>query len=216
MKRIVLMVALVMMATLGWSQSDAQAKKILDEVSAKTKEIKSMSASFVFSMVNEEMDIDETNAGTIKIRGQKYCVQLPDLGVEVFSNGETIWNYMKDGNQVTISNIDDESSELMDPSSLFSIYERGFRSEFVDEKTEGGKTLYHINLFPDSDTYDVTKIEVAIDKAEMMIHSATLHSTDGNLYGILVKEMDTNAGFDDSEFVFNEANYDDVEVIDFR
>ena len=216
MKRIVLMVALVMVATLGWSQSDAQAKKILDEVSAKTKEIKSMSASFVFSMVNEEMDLDETNAGTIKIKGKKYCVQLPDLGVEVFSNGETIWNYMKDGNQVTISNIDDESSELMDPSSLFSIYERGFRSEFVDEKTEGGKTLYHINLFPDSDTYDVTMIEVAIDKAKMMIHSATLHSTDGNLYGILVKEMDTNAGFDDSEFVFNAADYDDVEVIDFR
>ncbi|WP_319227469.1 outer membrane lipoprotein carrier protein LolA [Draconibacterium orientale] len=216
MKRIVLMVALVMVATLGWSQSDAKAKKILDEVSAKTKEIKSMSASFVFSMVNEEMDIDETNAGTIKIKGQKYCVQLPDLGVEVFSNGETIWNYMKDGNQVTISNIDDESSELMDPSSLFSIYERGFRSEFVEEKTEGGKTLYHINLFPDSDSYDVTKIEVAIDKAKMMIHSATLHSTDGNQYGILVKEMDTNAGFDDSEFVFNTANYNDVEVIDFR
>ncbi len=210
------MVALVMAAALGWSQSDAKAKKILDEVSVKTKEIASLSASFVFTMVNEEMDIDETNAGTIKIKGKKYCVQLPDLGVEVFSNGKTLWNYMKDGNQVTISNIDDESSELMDPSSLFSIYERGFRSEFVDEKAEGGKTLYHINLFPDSDTYDVTMIEVAIDKAEMMIHSATLHSTDGNLYGILVKEMDTNAGFDDSEFVFNAANHDDVEVIDFR
>ncbi|WP_163323636.1 LolA family protein [Draconibacterium mangrovi] len=216
MKRIVLMVALMMVATLGWSQSDAKAKKILDEVSAKTKEIKSMSASFVFSLVNEEIEVNDKFNGNIKVKGKKYCVQLPDMGVEVFSNGETIWNYMKDGNQVTISNIDDESSELMDPSSLFSIYERGFRSEFVEEKTEGGKTLYHINLFPDSDTYDVTMIEVAIDKAEMMIHSATLHSTDGNLYGILVKEMDTNTGFDDSEFVFNAANHADVEVIDFR
>ncbi|WP_319267483.1 outer membrane lipoprotein carrier protein LolA [uncultured Draconibacterium sp.] len=216
MKRIVLIVALFLVATTGWTQEDAKAKKILDEVSAKTKEIKSMSASFVFSMVNDEMDIDETNAGTIKIKGQKYCVQLPDLGVEVFSDGATIWNYMKDGNQVTISNLDDEGSELMDPSSLFSIYERGFRSEFVDEKTVDGKTYYHINLFPDTDTYDVTKIEVEIDKAEMMIHSATLHSTDGNLYGILVKKMETNAGFDDSEFVFDASKYDDVEVIDFR
>ncbi|QIA08505.1 LolA family protein [Draconibacterium halophilum] len=215
MKRIVLMVALAMVATLGWSQDDAKAKKILDELSAKTKDIASMSANFVFSMVNDEMDINETNSGTIKVKGQKYCVQLPNLGAEVFSDGETIWNYMEDGNQVTVSNIDD-GSDLMDPSSLFSIYERGFKSEFVDEKTEDGKTLYYINLYPDSDTYDVTKIEVVIDKAEMMIHSATLHSTDGNLYGILVKEMDTNVGFDDSEFVFDVSQHDDVEVIDFR
>ncbi|HYQ57629.1 MAG TPA: outer membrane lipoprotein carrier protein LolA [Draconibacterium sp.] len=216
MKKIVLMVVLAMVATLGWSQNDAKAKRILDEVSAKTKEIKSMSASFVFSMVNEEMDIDEKNAGTIKMKGQKYNVKLPDLGVEVFSNGSTIWNYMEDGNQVTISNIDDAGSELMDPSSLFSIYERGFKSEFVDEKAEDGKTLYNINLYPDSDTYDVTKIEVAIDKAEMMIHSATLHSTDGNLYGILVKEMATNSDYNDSEFEFDASQYNDVEVIDFR
>lgn len=216
MKKIVWIVALLGLTMLVWAQEDEKAKNILDEVSAQTKDIKSMSASFVFSMVNEEMDIDETNAGTIKIKGRKYCVQLPDLGVKVFCDGETVWNYMKDGNQVTISSLENEGSELMDPSSLFSIYERGFRSEFIDEKSEGGKTLYHINLFPDTDTYDVTKIEVTIDKAAMMINSATLYSTDGNLYGILVKEMDTNAGFEDSDFVFNEADYADVEVIDFR
>lgn len=216
MKRIVLIAALVAFTLSGWAQGDAKAKEILNEVSAKTKEISAMSASFVFSMLNEEMDIDETNEGTIEIKGQKYKVQLPDLGVEVISDGTTIWNYMEDGNQVTISNIDDESSELMDPSSLFSIYERGFRSEFVDEKNENGKTLYHINLFPDSDEFDVTKIEVAIDKAAMMIHSATLYSTDGNLYGILVKQMDTKSDFSDAEFVFDASKHEDVEVIDFR
>lgn len=216
MKKITLIVTLLVLTTLVWAQEDARAKKILDEVSAQTKGLVSMSANFIFSMVNEEMDIDETNAGSIKIKGQKYCVQLPDLGVKVFCDGQTIWNYMKDGNQVTVSNIDDQGSELMDPSSLFSIYERGFRSEFINENTVDGKTLYHINLFPDSDAYDVTKIEVAIDKAKKMIYSATLHSTDGNLYGIEVKEMDTNAGFEDSDFVFNASDYADVEVIDFR
>lgn len=216
MKRIVFIAVLVIFALSGRSQEDAKAKEILDEVSAKTKEIAAMSADFVFSMVNEEMDINETNEGSIKIKGQKYKVELPDLGVEVISDGTTIWNYMEDGNQVTISNIDDDGSELMDPSSLFSIYERGFRSEFVDEKTEAGKTLYHINLFPDSEEFDVTKIEVVIDKVAMMIHAATLYSTDGNLYGILVKKMDTKSAIADTDFIFDASKYDDVEVIDFR
>lgn len=216
MRFIGMMIAALLLASVSVAQNDAKAKQILDEVSAKTKTFKSMSADFVFSMVNEEMDINEHNEGSIKVKGQKYAVKLPDLGVEVFSDGTTIWNYMEDGNQVTISNVDDASSELMDPSSIFSIYERGFRSKYVGETQENGKTVYRIDLFPDSDEYDVTKIEVSIDKASMMLNSATLHATDENLYTIEVKKMDTDKDFPDADFVFDESKYDDVEVIDFR
>ncbi len=215
MKSILIIVAVLFTANLSWAQ-DAKAKQILDEVSEKTRTYTSIYADFTFSMVNKEMEIDEKNEGSIKLKGQKYCVQLPDVGVEVFSDGTTLWNYMKEGNQVTISDIDDESSELMDPSSIFTIYERGFKSEYVAEKKMGSKTVYQINLFPDSDEYDVSKIEVSIDKATMMISAATLHGTDGNLYGIVVKKLETDNNFTDADFVFNKANYSDVEEIDFR
>lgn len=215
MKNIILLIAALFFANLTQAQ-DAKAKQILDEVSAKTRTYTSIYADFTFSMENKEMEIDEKNEGSIKLKGQKYCVQLPDVGVEVFSDGTTLWNYMKEGNQVTISNIDDESSELMDPSSIFTIYERGFRSEYVAEKKVGGKTVYQINLFPDSDEHDVSKIEVSIDKATMMISAATLHGTDGNLYGILVRKLDPNKDFPDSDFSFDKSKYGDVEEIDFR
>jgi len=216
MKLIVIIIGALLVANVSMAQSDAKAKEILDEVSAKTKTFKSLSADFVFSMVNEEMDIDEHNEGTIKVKGQKYTVKLPELGVEVFSDGITIWNYMKDGNQVTISNVDDEASELMDPSSIFSIYERGFRSEYIGEEQENGKTVYRIDLFPDSEEYDVTKIEVSIAKDDMMLSSATLYATDDNLYTIEVKKMETGADIPDADFVFDASKYGDVEVIDFR
>lgn len=215
MKNILILLAVLFAANFSQAQ-DAKATKILDEVSAKTRTYESIYAEFTFSMENKEMEIDEKNEGTIKLKGQKYCVQLPDVGIEVFSDGSTLWNYMKEGNQVTVSNIDDEDSELMDPSSIFTIYERGFKSEFVAEKKQGAKTLYQINLFPDSDEHDVSKIEVSIDKSTMMISSATLYGTDGNLYGILVKKLNTAKSFTDSDFVFNKANYGDVEEIDFR
>ncbi len=215
MKNLILLVAFLLTVNISQAQ-DAKAKQILEEVSAKTKNYKSIYADFTFSMKNKEMDIDEKNDGTIKVKGKKYCVNLPDVGVEVYSNGTTLWNYMKEGNQVTISNIEDGNNELMDPSSIFTIYERGFKSEFVAEKSVGGKTVYQINLFPDSDEYEVSKIEVSIDKATMMISSGTLHGTDGNLYGILVKNVETTNEFPDADFVFNKANYGDVEEIDFR
>ncbi len=214
MRFILVIMAVFVSAGVVVAQNDA--KKILDEVSAKTRTFKTMSADFQFSMVNEEMDINEQNNGTIKVKGQKYVVDLPDAGIKVFSDGETIWNYMEDGNQVTVSSVDDSGSELMDPSSIFSIYERGFRSSYVGEANENGKAVYKIELFPDSEEYQVTKIEVSVDKATMMLSSAKLHATDDNIYSILVRKMEINKNFPDSDFIFDASKYDDVEVIDFR
>ena len=205
-----------MVAVFASAQQDEKAKGILDKVSEKTRSFKTISADFVFTMQNIEMEIDERNEGSIKLKGQKYCVNLPDVGMRVFSDGTTIWNYMKDGNQVTISDIDDESSELMDPSSLFSIYEKGFNSKFISEKKVGNKTLYQIDLFPDNTMQDISKISISIDKASMMIQSAILYGTDGNLYGIELKKLETNIEFNESDFMFDPGRYGDVEIIDFR
>ena len=209
------MSAVLFVAIFSTAQNN-QAKDILDKVSEKTSSFSTIAADFSFSMENKEMEIDEKNEGSIKLKGKKYSVVLPDIGIQVFSDGITLWNYMKDGNQVTVSNIDDESSDLMDPSAIFNIYEKGFDSKFISEKMVGNKTIYQIDLFPGSDEYDVSKISVFINKETVMIQSAILYGTDGNLYGIEVRNMETNKDFPDSDFIFDASKFDDVEVIDFR
>ena len=215
MKRIILMSAVLFVAIFSTAQYN-KAKDILDKVSEKTSSFSTIAADFSFSMENKEMEIDEKNEGSIKLKGKKYSVVLPDIGIQVFSDGITLWNYMKDGNQVTVSNIDDESSDLMDPSAIFNIYEKGFDSKFISEKKVGNKTIYQIDLFPGSDEYDVSKISVFINKETVMIQSAILYGTDGNLYGIEVRNMETNKDLPDSDFIFDASKFDDVEIIDFR
>lgn len=206
----------MLIAIFTQAQQDQKAKSILDEVSQKTKTFKTILADFTFSMENKAMSINEKNEGTIKLKGQKYIVDLPGAGIKVYSDGKTNWNYMKQGNQVTISNIEDSGSELMDPSSLFSIYEKGFTSKFVAEKNVGGKAIYQIDLFPDKKEFDVSKIAIEIEKATMMIHSAQLFGTDGNVYGIVVKKMETSKDFPDTDFTFDAKKFPDVEIIDLR
>ena len=199
-----------------FAQDDTTAKEILDEVSKKARSYNTISANFIFSMDNEEMDIHEKNEGAIQLKGQKYVVDLPDVGMKVFSDGQTLWNYMVDGNQVTISNVEDNSSDLMDPSSIFSIYEKGFESKYTGTATKDGKTLHQIELYPDTDEHDVSKIILYINKSNMMIDSAVLHGIDGNLYGIEVTSMNTKTELPDSHFIFNPDNHGDIEIIDFR
>lgn len=216
MKRTFITCAIFLIAIFSQAQQDPKAKGILDEVSSKTKTFKTILADFSFSLENKAMSINEKNDGSIKLKGQKYVVDLPGAGVKVYSDGKSNWSYMKQGNQVTISTFEDSGSDLMDPSSLFSIYEKGFISKFVAEKNVGGKVVYQIDLFPDKKEFDVSKITIEIDKATMMIKSAQLFGTDGNIYGIVVKKMETNKEFSDSEFVFDAKKFPDVEVIDLR
>ncbi|HKL34624.1 MAG TPA: outer membrane lipoprotein carrier protein LolA [Tangfeifania sp.] len=216
MRNILFMVMFLAVSLFTFAQDDTTAKEILEEVSGRTRSYNTISAHFIFSMDNEEMDIHEKNEGSIQLKGQKYVVTLPDVGLKVFSDGETIWNYMSDGNQVTISTVEDSGSDLMDPSSIFSIYEKGFESKYTGTTVSDGKTLHEIELYPDTDEHDISKIILYIDKTTMMIDSAVLHGIEDNLYGIDVIEMDTKTELPDSHFVFKPDNYGDIEVIDFR
>ena len=125
---------------------------------------------------------------------------------------QNVWNYMEAGNQVTISSLEESENTLMDPSSLLTIYEHGFRSKFIGEKN----AQYEIELYPDSNEFEVTKIQLFIGKTDKMIKSARLSGTDGNTYGIEIKKMETSVDIPDASFVFNPSRYKDIEVIDFR
>ena len=216
MRNLFLLGMFLILSLFTFAQQDTKAKEILDKVSEKTRSYNTISAHFIFSMDNQEMDIHEKNEGSIQLKGQKYVVDLPDVGMKVFSDGETLWNYMADGNQVTISNVEDNSSDLMDPSTIFSIYEKGFKSEYAGETSKNGKKYHQIELYPDTDEHDVSRIILYINKSNMMIDSAVLHGIEGNLYGIEVTEMDTKTELPDSYFVFKPNDHGDIEVIDFR
>lgn len=216
MKRILIIASIILIAGFAKAQQDAKAKGILDQVSLKTRSYKSISADFTFSMENKAMKINDVNEGTIKIKGEKYVIDIPGSGVKVVSNGKTIWNYMKKGNQVTISNMEDNEGELMDPSTIFTIYEKGFRSKFIAEKVADGKTIYQIELYPDKKEFEVTKVNLEINKSTLAIHSAQLFGTEGNQYSIKVKKFDAEKELPDSEFTFDSKKYPGVEVIDLR
>lgn len=216
MRKILFTMAIVLIAIALQAQTDAKAKEILDQASQKTRSYKTISADFTFSMQNKQMKINETNNGSIKLKGNKYVVDIPGAGLKVFADGKTSWNYMKTGNQVTIAPIDENSSELMDPSSVFTIYEKGFKSKFIAEKTVDGKPVYQIELYPDKKEFEVTKITIEINKTTSTIQSALLNGTDGNVYSIKVNKFEPNKEISDTEFVFDAKKYPGVEVIDLR
>ena len=85
------------------AQNDVQAKKILDELSAKTKAYTSIKAEFTF--VNEKKDkTKDTQNGKIQTRGSKYKLEIP--GHDIYCDGKTVWDFIKDANEVQIKDVE--------------------------------------------------------------------------------------------------------------
>jgi outer membrane lipoprotein-sorting protein len=214
MKKVFFLTVIFLTAFFAQAQQDAKAKGILDQVSAKTRSYKTISADFTFSMQNSQLK--ETKIGSIKLKGNKYVVEIPGDGWKVFADGKTSWIYMKTGNQVTIAPIDENSSELMDPSAVFTIYEKGFKSKFIAEKTVDGIPVYQIELYPDKKEFEVSRITIDINKSTSIIQSAILAGTDGNTFTIKVNKFEPNKEIPDTDFAFDAKKFPDVEIIDLR
>jgi len=123
---------------------------------------------------------------------------------------------MKDANEVTINGLDEDSGEMMNPSKLFTIYENGFSYKFVSESTINGTAMYLIDLYPENDEIEYSKIRVQVDKNKMLIKKAEMIGKEGNNYIVLVNNLQTNVPANDNMFVFDAAKHPGVDVIDLR
>ena len=109
---------------------DQKAKSILDQLSDKTKSYTSIEAKFTNSYFSSVTDINESQSGTLYIKNDAYRIEL-EVQI-IICDGETNWTYLKDDNEVNITEIDDEENEL-NPSKIFTLYENGYKYKFVKE-----------------------------------------------------------------------------------
>jgi len=215
MKKYLLIVCSVLFLGVS-AQNDQKARMILEQASKKMQSFQTISIAFTFTMENAKMNINEKNNGTLLMKGKKYQVKLPEMGMLVFSDGQTVWNYMKEANQVTISSAGDVEQGVIDPNTIFNVYQQGFNYRFLEDKTVGGKTISYVELLPVDKTKEYSRMVAGIEKDKQLIYSLVTHGKDGNQYGIYVSDFKSNQPYPDGEFTFNKAGYPGVEIVDFR
>jgi outer membrane lipoprotein carrier protein len=216
MKRLFLISVLSVFTMCVFAQQDAKAKEILEKVTKTTQSLASLEAKFTFEMNNTSEKIQEKSAGTIILKNKKYKLNIPQMGLQITCDGKTIWTYMVKSNEVSIANLDEETDDLMDPSKIFTIYERGFNYKFISETVEGGVPVYNIDLTPQKAGGDIQNIKIMIDKQKMLIRGADMTGKDGNKYNVLVSDLKTDGVYKDADFIFDPKKYKDIEIVDMR
>lgn len=208
MKKFFLLAMMAMFSVAAIAQKDPNAKKILDNVSAKLKTFKGVTANFNFVSKTRTGKVNNNAAGNIAIKGNKYYIKQG--GSEIFSNGTKSWNYNGD-NEVVVSNVDADGSALTPQKLLTNFYDKDFNYRLVSS----AGNAYEIQMTPVDKRKNFQQVNVFVDKAKMMITRAKVLDKSNNTIEFSLKNINTNASVPESTFVFNKNKYNkQIEVIE--
>lgn len=208
------LLSLSVMAQTNPTKSDPEAKKLLDAVSAKFKTYASPQATFTYKVENAQGKALSTKKGTVTMKGSRFRVSMD--GMEIFSDGKTVWNYDKSANEVTVNNVA-EGGSAMTPQRMFTnFYDKDFYYKLNGTKKEGGKTLSEVELTPTDKTRPYHKVYVLVDKTANTIYSARFLEKSGGRYSYTINTIKPTSATADAEFVFNKTKFPGVEVVDLR
>jgi outer membrane lipoprotein-sorting protein len=118
-------------------------------------------------------------------------------------------------NEVTVSLYEPDPDELS-PTNVFTIYETGFDSYYLNASVLNGVPVHNIDLVPTDKDKPYFKIRLVIDQQKLQILQAIVFDKNGAKYTYAISNFVPNKALADASFMFNKASYPGVEVIDMR
>ena len=195
-------------------KSDPDAKKILDNVSAKFKTYKAVIARFSIKIENSSGKVLGTKTGVVNIKGSKYRVNVS--GQDIYSDGTNIWTYDKSTNEVQITQFDPSANAITPQKMFTNFYDKDFLYKLNGDVKKDKKTLQEIELTPLDKTKTFFKVLVYIDKSNQSMVSTKVFQKTGDRYTYTITSLKKNTDLPDNLFVFDSKNYPKVEVVDLR
>jgi len=190
-------------------------EEIVKSFSNKMQEIKSLSATFNFTLENLQERITDTHQGKILAKGKMFYLDL--MGMEVYSDGQTKWQYIKEAKEVTISKMNvKENSFLDDPMKLFKDYDKNFKYKYVGQQNIKNRVIHEVDFFPRDLNLPYSSVKLQFDANTLEPYLIRYQGKDGNNYIIQIKNFKSNVPLRDERFKFELQKHKGVEVVDMR
>ncbi len=209
--RITQLILLLAMPLTLMSQKDPEAVMVLSEFSKRALAAPSVSIDYEL-VAYDAIEEDETTLdGRAVISGDSYRLTLPDN--LIWADGRSVWNYMPDINEVTITEADTgDDSFISRPSLLFSMHEAGYKVRLLSQDNRE----WVIDLYPENIKVNMIRIRLTISKVSYDLKSAVYQTRDGITLTLTPKKYDLTFVPPPGYFIFKSADHKGIEVVDMR
>ena len=191
-----------MVAALMSMGSFAQsAKAVLDKAAGTITAQSGVKANFKMTTANG------STSGTIAIKGKKFYATTPQA--KVWFDGKTQWTYLKNNDEVNVSNPTEAQLQAINPYNFINIYKRGYTYTM---NTAGSD--YVIHLMASNADRKIKELFISVNKKTYQPKQVKM------LQGKKWTTFDINSikkeNIPDSQFRFNAKDFPKAEVIDLR
>lgn len=191
------------------------AKSILDKASESYTRSGGISAEFSIKSANVHNKSGVfSQTGKALIKGNKFKIESGE-GITWF-DGKTQWTYVKNNNEVNVSNPDGEELAAVSPVSILNLYKSGFSLTSKGTTTDRGRTVYKIEMKPQKKNAGVSRYLILIDKQTSHISAITIESKNGDNITISILKYQSGIALADKTFTFDKKEYPQAEMVDLR
>jgi outer membrane lipoprotein-sorting protein len=189
--------------------------EVLDELAGTIASYKCL--YFEYTLTTEDLHLGTSGMqdGKAMMKGNKY--RLSTKNIELYNDGVTQWQYLKEDNEVMISLADSTEDIVANPLGFILGDKKEFKQKLKGEVIEDGFDLLEIDFYPWDIKMPYSYIRIRVDDEKHKPYSIRYAGKDGVNYTIKIKNYTPDVDIpDDGEFVFEPSKYPDIEIVDLR
>ena len=198
--------AILILAVLTVSFAQAQdAKKLLNEVSAKAKSYNNITIDFKYNLSNTKEKVNQETRGDVTLAGNRYVLNM--LGTTRLFDGKKIYTIIPEDEEVTISNYNAQDDKEITPSKMLTFYEKGYTYKMDIVQNINGRKIQFVKLIPIDSKAEIKDILLGVDVQTKHIYKLIQTDAKGTKYTLTVNSFKTNQPLSKTLFTFDEAKY---------
>ena len=148
-----------------------------------------------------------STSGTIIIKGKKFHATTPQASV--WFDGKTQWTYMKDNDEVNISNPTEAQLQAINPYNFLNLYKKGY-----DATLNSNGNSHIVHLTASTTNSKIKELFITVDKKSY--HPTQVKLLQGKKWTIFDITNMKKQSANDAEFRFNAKDFPHAEIIDLR
>jgi outer membrane lipoprotein-sorting protein len=189
--------------------------EVLDKLAETIASYKCLYLEYTLKTEDFHLETSELQDGKVMMKGSKYKVSTKDL--DLYSDGLTQWQYLKEDNEVMISLADSASDIITNPLGFILGDKKEFKRKLKGEVNEDGFDLLEIDFYPWDLKTPYSCIRIRIDGSRQKPYSIKYVGKDGVHYTVKIKNYSPNIDIpEDGEFIFKSSKHPGVEIVDLR
>ena len=206
MKKNILFLLLLVPSVL-WAQKNATA--LLDKAAARIKADAALQMDYGYTVYDDDDAVVYDDSGIMLLDKGRYSLLMENM--KVWCDGKTQWSYMKDIDEIYITEADSEEAQNLSPLYIMEKYRENYSASVV---SKGAVSV--VALVSRDNDDEVNKVELYINKETYRLERLVIYMPSQGKVEVFLKGYVAKCKLGDDTYVCPVKSFSTAEVVDMR